>query len=379
MEECITKRKRTKITDEIINEIKRLVEEGKGRKEIAEELNIGTTTVSEKIKQLGISLIPKNEKVIQNVLELHKNNFTVQQICNEIGNNLSPATVRRYLTDNGLTTNTLKIKPNSVEIAEKVKEYNLGGKTTQQIADLLGISSKTVRNYTNKLGLEINSLKSKPIAKKDLVLSDIQLEILYGSLLGDMCLSDGWKNVRPSISQGGEQEAYFDYKCSFFPGLLGKISKEPRFDKRTNKYYNKFAVRLLAHPLYTEIKKELYPNNVKTVTQEWLDKITPRGLAFWFMDDGSNNGCLATNSFSYEEHLLIKEWFKNEYDIDVNIHKVNLKNKIQYNIFILSKSRLHFEKLIFPYMIPSMYYKLNKLDPNSVNCGEPLRESNTNL
>ena len=146
MEECITKRKRTKITDEIINEIKRLVEEGKGRKEIAEELNIGTTTVSEKIKQLGISLIPKNEKVIQNVLELHKNNFTVQQICNEIGNNLSPATVRRYLTDNGLTTNTLKIKPNSVEIAEKVKEYNLGGKTTQQIADLLGISPKTVRN-----------------------------------------------------------------------------------------------------------------------------------------------------------------------------------------------------------------------------------------
>nr|DAW62876.1 MAG TPA: INTRON-ENCODED ENDONUCLEASE I-SCEI [Caudoviricetes sp.] len=34
------------------------------------------------------------------------------------------------------------------------------------------------------------------------------------------------------------------------------------------------------------------------------------------------------------------------------------KNKTNYVLHISQKSRKHFEELIFPFMIPSMYYKL---------------------
>ena len=94
------------------------------------------------------------------------------------------------------------------------------------------------------------------------------------------------------------QEAYFDHKCTIFDGLLGKISKTPRYDKRTNKYYNKFAVRLLSHSTYNK----LYVNGIKTLTREWLDKVTPRGLAFWFMDV-----ILATNCFTLDECKTIQQ------------------------------------------------------------------------
>jgi hypothetical protein len=52
------------------------------------------------------------------------------------------------------------------------------------------------------------------------------------------------------------------------------------------------------------------------------------------MDDGSNKGVLATNSFSYEEHILIKNWFLEKYNIHTTIEKqINKKKEIQYVIY----------------------------------------------
>lgn len=367
MENIKERKQRTEFTPEMGEKLKELVESGISNKDIEKILNIGSTTVSRKIGELGIIRPDKNKDIIIKTLDLHSKGFTVQQICEIVG--ASPATIRNYLSKNNLETNTKRMKTDDVQIIEHIKKLVLEGKTNAEISKLLNISKTTSRKYTELSGLETNSTKAKNIVGKEISLSEIQLEILYGSLLGDMCLTDGWKNVRPAIAQGGNQEAYFDYKCSFFEGLLGKISKTPRYDKRTDKWYNKFSVRFLAHPIYTTIKKDLYPNNNKTVTLEWLNKITPRGLAFWFMDDGCNDGTIATNSFSLDEHKLIQTWFKDTYGIECTIH--NASNN-QHTIYIKMGSREKFEKLIFPYMIPSMYYKLKKLDPNSVNCLENL-------
>lgn len=365
------RKSRTKITDEIVERIKELVEKGNSVVEIAEELDLGTTTVRDKLKSLNLTVKSKKDLIVSKIIELHSQGLTVQEIFLKTGKSLT--TIRKYLTEKGLETNTKFVKSTDIEIHNKIKELVELGKTNFEISQILNISTVTALKYTNQFGLETNSTKIKPLNKKEIHLTDIQLEVLYGSLLGDMCLSDGWKNVRPYISQGGEQELYFDHKCEIFDGLLGKISKTPRYDKRTDKWYNKYAVRLLANPVYTKLKEELYPNHTKTVSIEWLNKITPRGLAFWFMDDGSYNGSIATNSFTYNEHLLIQEWFLNKYNIKATIQNVKGDFGPQYLIYILAESRLDFEKLIFPFMIPSMYYKLKKLDPNSVNCGELLK------
>jgi hypothetical protein len=91
------------------------------------------------------------------------------------------------------------------------------------------------------------------------------------------------------------------------------------------------------------------------------------------MDDGSNKGVLATNSFSYEEHILIKNWFLEKYNIHTTIEKqINKKKEIQYVIYIQAKSRKDFANLIYEYMIPSMYYKIENWIQIPLIDGKPL-------
>lgn len=192
--------------------------------------------------------------------------------CNE-------RTIEKYAKKLGMVVKTKITKRNDPIILGKIKDFVESGKTNSWIAKELGISPTTVRRYTNEfLGKETNSVKAKRI--KDVCLTEEQLEIIYGSLLGDMSISKTKNLARISITQGGVHEEYFDFTCSKFNGLLGKTSKEPRFDNRTKKWYNKFVVRFLAHKQYLEIYDLVYKNGIKTITEEWLDKLTPRSIAF---------------------------------------------------------------------------------------------------
>jgi hypothetical protein len=130
-------------------------------------------------------------------------------------------------------------------------------------------------------------------------------------------------------------------------------------DSRTGKVYKSWRGNSKSHPVFTKIYNELYPNNKKVLTQEYLDTIHhPIALAYWFMDDGCKNGVLSTNCFSEQEDELLVSWMKNKWGIECTLQR----NKTNFVLYIKSESRLKFEKLIFPYMLPSMYYKLKYLD-----------------
>lgn len=239
----------------------------------------------------------------EKLLELHVSGKTCQEIRDELGYSLT--TIRKYIRDAGYVPNS-KICKLDDAILNDVSRCLDEGKTNKEIATELGISPTTTRKYTKEiLNRQTNSVKHHRVASIEL--TQEQLEVLYGSLLGDMCITKSKNLCRVCINHGGDQEAYFDHKCTIFDGLLGKISKTPRYDKRTNKYYNKFAVRLLSHSTYNKLYDQLYVNGIKTLTREWLDKVTPRGLAFWFMDDGCNSGTLATNCFTLDECKTIQQ------------------------------------------------------------------------
>ena len=298
-----------------------------------------------------------NVKLIQELVEQGK---TIKEIALETG--YAEGTIRKHLKDLGIKAVSKKAFITD-QVIQEIIRLNKEGLTNKKIGEKLNMNASTVRKYLSKNGLEGNTERSKRIVNKELNLTEEQLEILYGSLLGDMSIGINWKNARPSITHGTGQEEYFNYKCSFFKDILGSICKTPRYDKRTNKYYNRYSVRLLAHPFFTEIYNMCYVNGIKTVTQEWLDKITPRGLAFWFMDDGSNSGVLATNSFSYEEVLLIHNWFNDKYNIKTSVQTQKSKSGTQYLIYIKTESRHTFYNLVKPYIIPSMEYKFKNWNP----------------
>lgn len=282
-----------------------------------------------------------------------KDRFEIASILN-----CHEGTVRRKAKELGLKIKTKIISRNDPIILNKIEELLNQNKTNKEIANILDISPTTARRYTKELlKRDTNSIKNKSIS--DLDLTQEQLEILYGSLLGDMSITKTKNLARIVINQGGSHEQYFDYVCSKFKNIIGKISKSLRFDKRTEKYYNKFTCKALAHSKYLELYNQLYINGVKTITLNWLNNLTARSIAYWFMDDGSVRGIFATNCFSLPELELCQKWFMDKFKIKTRIKKVI--NKEQYLLIVENESLLDFEELIYPYMHPSMYYKLVKI------------------
>ena len=104
-----------------------------------------------------------------------------------------------------------------------------------------------------------------------------------------------------------------------------------------------------------------YPLGKKQVTKEILNQLEPLGLAVWIMDDGTydyngNRINIATEHLSYEEHLLIKEWFENKFNISSKIYK----HKNQFYISFGVKETKKLIEIIKPFVIPSMRYKIGE-------------------
>jgi LAGLIDADG DNA endonuclease family len=78
------------------------------------------------------------------------------------------------------------------------------------------------------------------------------------------------------------------------------------------------------------------------------------------MDDGSKYGSsirIATNCFTEKEVLFLCEILKKKYNITSSKSKTG-RDK-EYIIYIYKSSLLNFSNIVKPYMLPSMYYKLN--------------------
>lgn len=288
------------------------------------------------------------------IIRLNLEGKSNTEIKNITGHSLT--IIRKYLKEAGL----FSTRASADKLLKEIKRLVNLGKTNSEIAKILKASPTTIRKYTLKLlNKETNSIKRKPIVAKDLKLTNIQEEILYGSLLGDMSISKHANFARFSISHGGTQEIYFDHKCEIFKNLIGKPCKKQRFDKRTNKFYNKYQVRSLSYNIFLEIYNKLYINNVKTITLNYLNNLTPRSLAYWFMDDGNNRGVLATNCFSVSECELIRNWLVTNYDIETTLQF----QKNQPIIYFTKKGKQKFYDVTHEFFIPSMLYKIEDWNP----------------
>ena len=272
--------------------------------------------------------------------------------CEEIGRILgkSGKTIAYHLKKNNIKIKTSKINK---EILDKYID-----KSDEEIAKIIGCSKYTVKGFRLKC-TKIDSKYRHKIwfSQENLILTDLQKQFIYGSLLGDLSIrkDPNGQNARLCLVHCAKQKNLFMEKVRILDIFMGNYKNVNTEDRRTNKIYYQIRGNSKAHPEFTNIYNILYINNVKTITSEFLNLIThPIALAYWFMDDGTNRGTFATNCFSEKEVDLLIEWLKNKWNITCTKQK-NLSNFV---IHIAQKSRKDFEDLIYPYVIPSMYYKL---------------------
>lgn len=197
--------------------------------------------------------------------------------------------------------------------------------------------------------------------------------IIYGMLLGDGHVRKPTKagTCNFILHHSKKQEEYLKHKLN----LLEEIShvKTNYWEKSTkNKKNNKIYYSIYAQTnflnYFRKLRNIFYTPN-KRVTLEILEKLTPQGLALWWMDDGclyinrqksgilERRAYLATHSFSLKENELIKEYFKNKFDIKLSIKYQHSSS--QYFISFPIPEFKKFVNLIKPYIIESMAYKIN--------------------
>lgn len=212
-------------------------------------------------------------------------------------------------------------------------------------------------------------------------LTNIEHNIILGTLLGDGFLQKRSKKARLRISHSILQKEYVEWKYLKLRRLCAR-TKTPQIQKvqlGTVYHFSTQSEEILLnyHNLFYTVCLNRSNNKVirfrKSLNIQILDFIKdPLSLAVWWLDDGNaRTDCFAgrfgTQGYTLEEHKILQKLLFQNFQIYSNIVKHSAK-KQQYYLYIPSKSNnfAAFVDLITPYInqIPSMKYKLGKKPRN---------------
>lgn len=205
-------------------------------------------------------------------------------------------------------------------------------------------------------------------------------------LIGDGTLG---KDGRFQIKHSRAQREYLEWKRNLISNFLRVCEPTKKIDRVTYKGETKehvsFYIRTRTERFLKLYRKVLYPQGKKRMyTRKILDKLTPLGIAIWYMDDGNLSNPkhgqttqLTINTYcSREECQIICDYFLEVWNIRFGIYKHRGKFYIRCNTV---QSR-EFVKIVEPFVsqVSCMKYKLNvkPMTERSYKVGEP-RECRT--
>ena len=200
-----------------------------------------------------------------------------------------------------------------------------------------------------------------------------QKQIIIGMILGDGHIRKrGKENCYPQImvEQSVNHKNYVLWIKEKFKNLLFNPNKDikvnKKINKKNNKIYNSLSFQTICHPVFCEFYNSFYLNSKKIIDFELLNKyFNELSLAVWIMDDGGLTGrtkrnSIATNNFSLEEVIKLKEFLEKKYNLKSWIITRKTKTSIGYEIHFDKNSSLKITELVQNLIVPSMRYKLLK-------------------
>jgi len=190
------------------------------------------------------------------------------------------------------------------------------------------------------------------------------ISIIFGSLLGNAYGEKKFLELgtRFNFYQEASHVKYLMFLHKFFSEFGYCNSKLPFITIRLGK---KGKIRKVAsfttwtYSSFNWIYDLWYDNNIKHVPICIEKFMTPLVLAIWIMNKGSkigNNIKLCTNSFSYNDCLLLIKALNNNFNIKASIQLAGKKD--QYLIYIWKESMIDLRNIVSPYIISEMKYKL---------------------
>jgi hypothetical protein len=185
-------------------------------------------------------------------------------------------------------------------------------------------------------------------------LSEVQREIIVGSLLGDgamRCKINALLEINHSFRQAG----YVDWK---FRHLADLVRTPPKARQGNgNRLAYRFVTRSL--PELTPYFRLFYATGKKRVPEL---ELTPLVLAVWFMDDGCRSRSsvyLNTQQFDLESQGTLLRSLHDQWEIDATLNRDKLYHRIRISVAGTRK----LARIVGSYMLPELRYKLPQVTP----------------
>lgn len=351
-----TKDKACSKNKETLQVLESLFKEGKSNGEIAKIVPLSSSYICQLRNQLGYKAYDcrkLTQDKIDKLILLHKQGLLDSYIAQEL--NVSTALVHLYRKKLGLNTKFTYDTISKIH-REDFEPLFYAGKSDQEIADTLGVSVDGIYGFRQRNSYFRESYK----INKGIPLTQINKEVLIGTLLGDASLTIGKNCVNPrfSCSHCPAQLEYLKYKTNLLSNLGAKIyySKRLMTDKRTNKVYENYCMSLPANPELLPFLKAFYPERKKVIPMSLMSDFTPLSLSIMFMDDGyktTNSYAISTNCFSLDDIKKFRIFLLDKYDLETSVMKTHV-------LYIRAESRDTFTELIKPYICDCMKYKLHQ-------------------
>ena len=194
--------------------------------------------------------------------------------------------------------------------------------------------------------------------------------LIIGMLLGDGTISN---NYVFKLSHGYKQKEYLEWKINLLNehGIknngLKKYISTCGYNLGSIVYYSQMSVI----PFMKVLRRVVYKPIKNYANRKILNRLTPLGLAIWYMDDGHINirktddkihGFyikIATCLYK-EQNQIIIDYFKEIWNISFYQFKEGKPGKNTYSLCCGTQEGIKFIELIKPYVesCPSMIYKI---------------------
>jgi hypothetical protein len=185
-------------------------------------------------------------------------------------------------------------------------------------------------------------------------LTQFQKSVIIGSILGDgyIRIASGRKDAFLEMNHSVKAKEYVDWKYS----ILKNICQSPPHQRRIDEKRVAYRFFTKQHREITNLLNLFYKNGKKAVPFQL--KLNSLILAVWFMDDGSksrkNDIYLNSHQFSLKDQRKLL-YLLRELGLKARLNR----DKGYYRIRFLKESVPKLNEMIFPFIVPSMKYKLS--------------------
>lgn len=184
--------------------------------------------------------------------------------------------------------------------------------------------------------------------------------LLTGSLLGDGYAERHGFGTRFQLHYSEKNREYLNFLHKTFLNTGYCSDRKPKYSQiigKHGKIYYSLRFRTYSFGSFNSFYNDWYSKGVKQIPANLEHYLTPLALAIWIIDDDSftHDGVkICTDCFSKKEVYLLADLLKNKYNLKTTVQK----NKTYWRLYIHKESLSLLKQIIYPYLEPSMYYKL---------------------